>query len=191
MKGCRPLNHKEVVMMLASFTGTFAKRDKALFTLGIKSGFRISELLSLQLKDVWTGSKVSQYVTVSRNNMKKKTEGRTIPLNRIAQKAIRELIITVDNRDGDTYLFKSRNGHNKPITRQQADRVLNKYFSLLGFTGKLGTHSMRKTFANNIHEALGFDLVKTQHAMGHKAIESTIKYLQPDHESIELAIMEL
>jgi integrase len=41
-----------VDLVTKSFGGTYAARDKALFILGVKSGFRISELLSLTVGDV-------------------------------------------------------------------------------------------------------------------------------------------
>ena len=44
MKGCRPLTEDEVMLVQRSFGGVYADRDKALFLLGVKSGFRISEL---------------------------------------------------------------------------------------------------------------------------------------------------
>src|SRR5687767_8066268 len=52
MKGCRALTEAEVALVQRSFGGTYAARDKALFLLGVKSGFRISELLSLRVADV-------------------------------------------------------------------------------------------------------------------------------------------
>lgn len=53
MKGCRALTADEVVRVSQAFHGTYAERDRALFILGIKTGFRISELLSLGVGDVW------------------------------------------------------------------------------------------------------------------------------------------
>jgi hypothetical protein len=44
MKGCRPLTEAEVDLLQQSFGGVYADRDKALFLLGVKSGFRISWL---------------------------------------------------------------------------------------------------------------------------------------------------
>jgi integrase len=44
-------------------------------------------------------------------------------------------------------------------------------------TGKLGTHAMRKTFANRMYDKLGKDLVKCQRALGHRNINSTVSYL--------------
>ena len=49
MKGCRPLTDTEVELMQAGFGGRYATRDRALFLLGVESGFRISELLSLRM----------------------------------------------------------------------------------------------------------------------------------------------
>jgi integrase len=49
MPGCRPLTDDEVDLVLQSFGGRYALRDRALFCLGIYTGFRITELLSLRL----------------------------------------------------------------------------------------------------------------------------------------------
>ena len=54
MKGCRPLDKNELSRLKTAFTGRMAVRNKALFFLGVNTGFRISELLSLRLRDVLT-----------------------------------------------------------------------------------------------------------------------------------------
>jgi hypothetical protein len=59
--------------------GTYAARNKALFILGVRSGFRISEMLSLTVGDVFQHGKVVDHVTVARKHMKKKTEGGACP----------------------------------------------------------------------------------------------------------------
>jgi integrase len=56
-------------------------------------------------------------------------------------------------------------------------------------TGKLGTHVMRKTFANRVYQQLNHDLVKTQRALGHKHINSTVGYLSFAEEEIDAAIL--
>ena len=53
MKGTRPLNNKEIRLVSACFDGTFAARNRGLFMLGVSTGGRISELLSLQIGDVY------------------------------------------------------------------------------------------------------------------------------------------
>ena len=53
MKGTRPLDNNEIRSVSTCFTGTFATRNRALFMLGVSTGGRISELLSLRIGDVW------------------------------------------------------------------------------------------------------------------------------------------
>ena len=84
MKGCRPLTEEEVDAVAASFTGQFATRDRALFVLGIKSGFRISELLSLRVGDVRQGGQFTARVYVERRSTKGKVEGRAHEAFRLA-----------------------------------------------------------------------------------------------------------
>ena len=53
MKGTRPLDNNEIRQVSACFTGTFDARNRGLFMLGVSTGGRISELLSLQIGDVF------------------------------------------------------------------------------------------------------------------------------------------
>lgn len=194
MRGCRPLNDAEVYDVSRSFWGEHARRDKALFLLGVKSGFRISELLSLRLRDVMQGGRIVERVTVERRNMKKKLEGRTVLLHPEARAALAAWLEELGRRaelTGDTFVFQSRKGDNRPISRVQAYRILHEACDACELTGKLGTHSMRKTFANKVYDALGNDLVKTQRALGHRNINSTVQYLSFREEEIDKAILSM
>jgi integrase len=199
MKGCRPLTDEEVKLISQSFSGTFAKRNKALFVVGVRSGFRISELLSLTVGDVQQHGKIVDHVTVARRHMKKKTEGRTVPLHPEARAALSVWLEVLQrmlkgNLDPQTPVFCSRvrqekTGLRRPISREQAWRILKEAFEANELTGKLGTHAMRKTFANRMYDKLGHDLVKTQRALGHKNINSTVAYLSFREEDIAAAIL--
>jgi integrase len=144
-------------------------RDKPLFILGLKTGLRISELLSLKLGEVYQHGRLGDVVYVERKHMKKEVEGRAIPLHQEAKVAlsvwIKELE-TAGKADPSSPLFRSRKGQ-RAITRVQAFRVLTEVYEANGLMGKLGTHSMRKTFADRIYERLGRDLIKVQRALGH------------------------
>ena len=63
MKGCRPLTDPEIALVSRSFGGTYALRDRAWFILGLKTGFRIAELLSLRVGDVWQHGRVVDQLT--------------------------------------------------------------------------------------------------------------------------------
>ena len=53
MKGTRPLDHDEIRSVSTCFTGTFEVRNRGLFMFGVSTGGRISELLSLEIGDVF------------------------------------------------------------------------------------------------------------------------------------------
>lgn len=193
MKGCRPLSNKEIEEITQSFYGKFSNRDKALFFLGIKTGFRISEILSLRIRDVFQNGKVVDRVSVARSNMKMKTEGRTVPLHPAAIESIRcwlEDLKKIGDVSPDAFVFQSRKRSDRAIGRVQAYRVLCNVFKEIGLTGNLGTHTMRKTFAANVHNAVGGNILMTQRALGHRNINSTVSYLQSCDEDIERAILE-
>lgn len=132
-------------------------------------------------------------VTVARKNMKKKVEGRTVLLHPDARASLREWVGQLDSWGvpDDHFLFLSRKGENRPMSRVHAWRILHGAFEAGGLKGKLGTHSMRKTFANRIYEALNFDLVRTQKALGHRNINSTVSYLSFREEDIDSAILAI
>ena len=196
MKGCRPLTTEEVDLVSKSFGGMYAKRDTALFLLGVKSGFRISELLSLRLGDVIQRGRIVDRVRVQRRHMKKKTEGRTVLLHPDAKIALAKWVdklkaANLSPTSRSTYLFRSRKGRNRPITRVHAWRAIREAYEANEMRGPLGTHSMRKTFANRVYDALEHDLVKTQRALGHKNINSTVQYLSFREEEIDAAILAI
>ena len=201
MKGCRPLTEAEVRVVLQSFGGRYARRDRALFLLGVKSGFRISELLALQVGDVWQGQRVVERVTVRRRHMKNKAEGRTILLHPEARAALAAWLGELRAAgpcSGTTYVFRSRKGANRPISRRHALRVLREVYDANELTGPLGTHAMRKTFANHVYQQLcrrraageALDPFRmTSKALGHRSITSTDGYLSFLEADIDAAIL--
>ena len=55
--------------------------------------------------------------------------------------------------------------------------------------GHLATHSLRKTFATRIHAVYEGDLRKTQKALGHQNINSTLRYLALDDAEVDAGIL--
>jgi integrase len=187
MKGSRPLTDQEVTLASRSFSGKDAARNKALFLLGVRTGFRISELLSLHVRDVYRHGQTVDRVTVRRSHMKRQIEGRTVVLHPEARAALQTWLATVGHTDGP--LFPSHKNPRASITRIQAWRILQDAYEANELQGQLGTHAMRKTFANRVYTRLNGDLVKTQRALGHKNINSTVSYLSFREGEIEEAIL--
>ena len=190
MKGCRPLEKSEIEQLRGAFRGKMAVRNKALFFLGANTGYRISELLSVRLGDVLTPDGLfPRYLTVKRQNMKGKTESRSVLLNDQAKAALMPWLIALRSMDvihRDDFLFRSYVDHNKAICREQAWKVFTTCYRKLGFVGKIGTHCMRKTFAGGVHQyfmaavASGEHvdvLMETSRALNHKNVGTTAAYL--------------
>lgn len=191
MKGCRPLTDQEADAIMESFGGPCAARDRAVFALGRYTGERISAILKLKVGDVVQTGRLTDSIIYRRANRKGKIEGRTVALHPKAKRALAAWINQLAKGTiltADDYVFKSRKGINKPIGRVQYHKILKEAVQVNELTGRISTHSMRKTFADHIYEALDRDIFRLQKAMGHKNINSTVQYLSFKEADIEKAI---
>lgn len=201
MKGSRPLESDETRHLKNHFSGRWGKRNRALFYLGVNTGFRISELLAITLGDlIDQGGKFKNHVSVSRRYMKGKNEGRTVLLNSAAKRALDPWVRELEKLDythRDDFVFQTQHKKNKAISVVQGWRVLTQAFHAAGLPGPLSTHAMRKTFGNNFYshfrqrQAAGENVDPfryTSKALGHKDIKSTDQYLSFNQEDIDLAI---
>lgn len=182
MNGSRRLTSIEITQVLSTLS---PGRDRLLFTLGLATGFRISELLSLRVIDIQP-----TLLTVHKRNMKGKIRSRSVPISSHTFAALREHIQDLSLISSDP-IFISRKGSSSPITRQQAALILRQAYKRAHVEGRVSSHSMRKTFANRVYEKLDRDLAATQKALGHVNINSTISYLNIDQDRITKVILEL
>jgi len=188
MKGCRPLTKPESDLVIATLrTGRNGARNATLFTVGLMTGFRVSELLSIELSDVLQHGRIVDTLMVRRANMKGQGEGRGVRLNRKAKEALAAWVEKRGETDGP--LFCSKAG--KRISRVQVWRIFKRAFGNIGMTGTLGTHCMRKTFADRMYDALDGDLINLQKALGHKWVTSTSQYLSFKEDEINDALESL
>lgn len=201
MKGARPLTSEETVAIKTAFRGKMAKRNLALFLLGANTGFRVSEILSLRIGDlVGDDGKIKTRIAVQRRNMKGKKASRSVKLNKLGKLGISPWLADLARRGfihRDDFIFQGLRNGNKPISRRHAYRVLVGAYTKAGITGKLGTHAMRKTFANNVYnfflgqvaDGVPVDAFRaTSKALGHSDIKSTDQYLSFLTEDIDEAI---
>lgn len=177
MNGSRPLLDSEIEAVLTNLGNI---RDQTLCVLGLRAGFRISELLSLTIANVMQYDVVANQVTVTRKNMKGKISSRTVPLHPQGKKFLELYIPTLKNITPETKLFDFK--------RQRAHVILKTAFNQAKLEGKVSSHSLRKFFANKVHKALGENIFKTQKALGHSNINSTIHYLSYQQAEIDSAI---
>lgn len=190
MKGCRPLTKPEAELIISALSSNdiLGCRNSTFFILGLNTGFRVSELLSITVGDVFEHGKIVDSVSVRRSAMKGKGEGRTIRLNAKSKAALSDWLNVLSHWgcSDATPLFCSR--ARKPIGRIQVWKMFDKAFSSIGLTGTLGTHCMRKTFAERMYDLLDKDMRQLQGALGHKWITSTSQYLSFKEDKINEAL---
>ena len=192
MKGTRPLMNEEIQRVATCFDGTFAVRNKCLFILGVSTGGRISELLSLTLGDVYQNNKPVSDLLFDRSIVKGKETSRAVPINADGRTAVLEIIRWHQEQYGEPLdrlrpLFPSRNGKGtQPMTRQSAHDILKQAFKKAGLNGKLATHSLRKSYAQRLYEQTN-DIYPVQEMLGHKDIKTTQKYLGVNYVKVRAA----
>jgi len=148
MPACRHFTTAELSLL----STTPNPQHRLLITVGCNTGFRICELLSLRIKDVFDGNVVLSHVMVSKENMKGSRYSRTIKLNTRTQHEITSFL-SGSAYLPDQYLFRSRQGVNKSWSTCQAWRIIRRICRDLHIEGNIGTHSLRKTFAMSIYSA--------------------------------------
>jgi integrase len=137
---------------------------------------------------------VVDQLTFRRAHMKQQRGGRTVPVHPDAKAALATWLLRLREQPGitaQTYVFRSRKGGNRPISPVQAWRILREACEANELTGKLGTHCMRKTFAQKVYHQLGYDLISTKRALGHQQISNTERYLSFAEAEIHAAILAI
>lgn len=188
MKGTRPLDNAEIRRVAEAFDGKFAIRNRNLFMLGVSVGGRISELLALKVSDVWQNNKPVTDLLFDLHIVKGGEISRAVPVNTDGREAIDELIAwqfeQYGNIDVTRPLFPSRNRKGRrPMTRKAAHDVLKCAFEAAGLNGKLGTHSLRKSYAQRLYEQTN-DIYAVQEMLGHKSVITTQRYLGVNYATV-------
>ena len=192
MKGTRPLDNNEIRLVSACFDGTFEVRNRGLFMLGVSTGGRISELLSLQIADVYQNGRAVTDLLFDKSIVKGGEVSRAVPVNIDGRQAIDALVAwhryRYENTQPDRPLFPSRQKSGTlPMHRQTAHDILKAAFTAAGLNGKLATHSLRKSFAQRVYEQSG-DIFLVQELLGHKNVSTTQRYLGVNYASAREAV---
>jgi integrase len=181
-----PIRDKKQLEAVKGYLRGKNKRDYLLFMVGISSALRISDILSLKVKDVWDGKKPVDYVDL---NEKKTGKYKRFPVTPNLNKAIREYMTEYKGKPND-FLFVSRVGNNKPITRQYANMMLNHACDMIGVTEPFGSHGMRKSWGYwAFKQGISLDYISI--ALNHRSIAETKRYLgllQEDLDNIYLQV---
>jgi len=172
MIGTRPLTDTEARSVIEA---TDSARDKLIMLCGLTFGLRISESLSLNIKDL-----SGDYLSVK---SLKNSSNQVYPINADVKAVFESLKQEYQNKgfstDADTALFKNRSGVR--MSRQAASNLIKKLSATM--TGKINTHSLRKTFINKIYSATNYNMVETMSYSRHKTLNSIGHYLKANGDT--------
>ena len=192
MKGTRPLDNDEIRRVSTCFSGTFEVRNSGLFMLGVSTGGRISELLSLRVGDVYQNKKPVSDLLYSKSIVKGGEASRSVPVNADGRRSIDALVnwhrAHYRSVASKRPLFPSRHKSGTvPMHRQTAHAILKTAFIEAGLNGHIATHSLRKSFAQRLYDKTG-DIYMVQELLGHKNISTTQKYLGVNYADAKAAV---
>lgn len=197
MAGRRPLTRSEEEALLATLQD-MNPRDRALVTTQWMTGFRISEVLSLTYSSVWRADEMLPAIGVAPAHLKG-GYGRTrwipiLPELRTALEVLHNWLRLRFDLRHDLPLFVSRegdaDGYARPLSREQARTIIMSTFEKAGVRndGRLGTHTLRKTWARNVYDAAGKDIMVLRDALGHADIGTSQRYLDVGRDRVLEAI---
>ncbi|OAT71289.1 site-specific integrase [Parageobacillus thermoglucosidasius] len=175
MNFVQPIRDPEKIEAIKQFLKEQNERNYMLFLIGINTGLRISDILKLKVGDV-KGTHIST---------REKKTGKQKRI-RITPSLKRELNRYIEGKRDDEYLIKSRNGHNKPIGRSMAYKILRKVAERFHLD-EVGTHTLRKTFGYHFYQQTK-DVAMLQEIFNHSSPAITLKYIGVNQDSMDRAM---
>lgn len=190
MNPVQPIKDPEVVSAVAEFLRFTSERNYLMFCLGVYSGLRVSDLLSLQVFKVR-----GTHIEIIEGKTKKKKKF-------VIHDSIREdLDAYIADLDDNDYLFSSRQKKSnsglpdRPIDRSMAYKILNQAAQHFGLKD-IGCHTMRKTFGyqlivNAEPQQAPFIIALLMKIYNHSTEAMTLHYLGLTQGAMDKAIQRM
>ncbi len=153
-------------------------RDKAMLELLYATGIRVSELISLKLRDL---NLALEYIRCGRAQ-----KNRIIPIGVQAKYSLQKYIdkarANMILRPDEEALFVNCNG--RPMTRQGFWKIIKSYAKKAGIDQDITPHMLRHSFAAHLIEN-GADLRSVQEMLGHSDISTTQIYTKLTNQKLK------
>lgn len=168
-----PLSRQEIWSIRMHLQNIGNLRDLALFNLAIDSKLRASDLLSLRVSDVASGSEVQSRVTIRQRKTNRPVR---FEITARTRKSIEDWVEAAKLTES-AFLFPSRLRKSPHLSLRQYARIVESWVSAIGLDPTAyGTHSMRRTKATLIYRRTK-NLRAVQLLLGHTNLDSTVRYL--------------
>lgn len=181
----RALTDDEIARLRSHLQGA-NPRDRALFEVGVNCGLRVSEMVALNVGQVWQYDAPVSALELVRT---KRNHHRRVPVNRIAKASLSALIsykrAMNERLDHDAPLFCNQDGHRLSV--RGVSMILRGVYREMKLPGKVTVHSLRRTFATVMLNR-GATLREIQELLGHQSLATTQQYLSVTDAQLERAV---
>ncbi|HIT33996.1 MAG TPA: tyrosine-type recombinase/integrase [Candidatus Faecousia intestinigallinarum] len=177
------LPQQDQTALLSSISGENTLRDYAIFLLFLTAGLRLSELCSLDVKDVDFDART---LRVRSGKGRKARTALTLPCCQAIQAYLEGYRDGIDGLETEA-LFVSRRFKTR-LTGRSIEKSMEKYAIRAKISGKGYTpHKLRHTVATTMAKD-GEDLLVIQHVMGHENPSTTEIYTHLSNADIAAAV---
>ncbi len=180
----KPIKSAEKVKDVQDYLRYRSYRNYVLFTVGITTGYRAGDLVSLKVRDIREALKRKEFEIFegkkknSKNIREKNRRPRIVEIRPKLAAILKEYI--KDKKDYE-YVFQSRKGINQHIGVQAVSNALKEAGEYFGLQD-ISAHSMRKTYAYKIYLESENNIVAVKEMLGHSSIEETKLYIGLDRD---------
>jgi integrase/recombinase XerD len=169
----------EKLLEQPDITDKLGLRDRAMLEFAYATGVRVSELISVQLSDLYFEEQLIRVIG-------KGSKMRVIP---VGEQAI--YYVNQYNNESRPLLEKIQSGgtlflnhHGRRLSRMGFWKLLRKHADAAGINKPLSPHTIRHSFATHLIEG-GADLRAVQEMLGHSNITTTQIYTHLDREYLK------
>lgn len=166
-----PIRDKTKIKQMYIYLKGNDPKYSLLFKFGLNTGLRISDILPLRVKDIYSeNGKFRDYLVLIEKKTKKEKK---IKLNTALRNTIEPYVKELQLSSED-YLFPSKKGDY--IGRIQAYRVLKEAADLFGVEN-FGTHSLRKTWGYWTYNMSKYNIGLIMDTFNHSSPRITLRYI--------------
>ena len=172
-------------------------RDYLMFVLGINLGFKVVDLLQLQVKDlVKTDQSIRESIVINEQEPRSSGQRKKVwqlSLGGAVKEAIKLYLKHTPGAKPGDYLFRSESGNgkfsNRPLTRASVDQILRAAKNDLKLDMQMSTLTLRKTFA--YHQLLLARDARAQavvvRALNYSTVADALNYAGTTESELRLA----
>jgi len=155
------LSREEISLLINSIDN---EKHKLIVKLLYGSGLRVNEIVNLRARDLDLENNYG-WVRGGKGN-----KDRMFIIPKMLTEEIKKL---VENKDYDSYIFDSHNGH---LSSRSIQEIIKKAAKRAGIRKRVHPHTLRHSYATHLIEN-GYDIAAVQSLLGHNSPNTTMIYL--------------